>query len=145
VLEPRHPSFLNEECLALLRTQKVALAVTDSPDWPRAEEPTTDFMYLRLHGSQKLYASQYTEAELRRWAEHVQRYRTGLLPEDALRITDKPARKMRRDVYVYFDNDAHAYAAHDAMRLIALLADPASNVRSARARRTPREVQLAQR
>lgn len=32
VLEPRHPSFLSEECLALLRAQQVALAVTDSPD-----------------------------------------------------------------------------------------------------------------
>jgi uncharacterized protein YecE (DUF72 family) len=123
VLEPRHESFLNEECLALLRAQRVALAVTDSPDWPRAEEPTTDFMYLRLHGSQRLYASQYTERELTRWADHVRAYRAGALPEDRLRVAAKAPRKAVRDVYVYFDNDAHAYAAQDALRLIALLSE----------------------
>jgi uncharacterized protein YecE (DUF72 family) len=134
VLEPRHQSFLNEECLAILREHKVALAVTDSPDWPRAEEPTSDFMYLRLHGSQRLYASQYTERELARWAEHVRAYRAGQLPSDALRVGAGGALAGRaRDVYVYFDNDAHAYAAHDALRLIALVARKTRVPRSAAA------------
>jgi uncharacterized protein YecE (DUF72 family) len=130
VLEPRHESFLNEECLAILRAQKVALAVTDSPDWPRAEEPTADFMYFRLHGSQRLYASQYTQAELARWAAHVRAYRAGALPEDRIRVAAKPPSKGRRDVYVYFDNDAHAYAPEDAQRLIAILSQAASTERA---------------
>jgi uncharacterized protein YecE (DUF72 family) len=125
VLEPRHESFLNEECIAILGAHEVALAVTDSPDWPRAEEPIADFMYLRLHGSRKLYASQYGAGELARWAEHVRAYQAGRLPADRLCISEKQPREIPRDVYVYFDNDAEAYAAQDARHLIALLSQPA--------------------
>lgn len=127
VLEPRHESFLSDECLAILREHKIALAVTDSPDWPRAEEPTSDFMYLRLHGSQRLYASQYTDRELSRWAEHVRAYRAGQLPRDRLAAGSRRPSARRRDVYVYFDNDAQAYAAHDALRLIARVAGRAAS------------------
>jgi uncharacterized protein YecE (DUF72 family) len=136
VLEPRHESFLCEPCLALLRAHHVALAITDSPHWPYAEEPTTDFMYLRLHGSRRLYASQYTDAELARWASLVRAYQRGTLPRAARRIGTAPVPRVARDVYVYFDNDAQAFAAHDALRLIARLVrkSPAA----ARARETAR-------
>jgi uncharacterized protein YecE (DUF72 family) len=131
VLEPRHQSFLCEACAELLRAHNVALAITDSPDWPYAEEPTADFMYLRLHGSQKLYASQYTDAELVHWASRVRSFQRGTLPRDARRISRAPPPPRRaRDVYVYFDNDAHAFAAHDALRLIAKLSRKAAGARA---------------
>jgi uncharacterized protein YecE (DUF72 family) len=118
VLEPRHESFLQPECVALLRRHGVALAVSDSPGWPSAEEPTTDFMYIRLHGSQQLYASKYTDHELDRWALHARAYQRGVIPRDARRIDAKRVSRTPRDVYVYFDNDAQAFAAQDALRLI---------------------------
>lgn len=68
--------------------------VTDSPDWPSAELPTTDFIYFRLHDSQQLYASPYTERELARWAEHVRAYRVGELPKDRVGITGKPRARL---------------------------------------------------
>ena len=56
-LEPRHPSFGEPEALRLLRDQGVALVVSDSPgSWPRFEEDTADFRYVRLHGHTELYA-----------------------------------------------------------------------------------------
>jgi uncharacterized protein YecE (DUF72 family) len=125
VLEPRHTSFLHPECTALLRELGVALAVTDSPAWPSAEEPTADFMYLRLHGSETLYTSAYHERELVRWARHVKAYRLGVVPRDARRVDGGQVARVPRDVYVYFDNDAQAHAPRDAQRLIELVASPA--------------------
>ena len=95
--------------------------MTDSPEWPSAEEPTADFMYLRLHGSEQLYASAYHDLELARWARHVKSYRLGGLPRDARRVDTAPLPRMGRDVYVYFDNDANGHAPRDAQRLIAQL------------------------
>lgn len=137
VLEPRHESFATSECAALLRRHNVALAVSDSPDWEAIEEPTADFMYLRLHGSQRLYASQYTDRELDSWAEHIRAYRRGAIPKTARRIDKhKPAAPL--DVYVYFDNDTHAYAPHDALRLMDRLSRkaPTRGPRPAPARHT---------
>lgn len=122
-LEPRHPSFANAELSALLRGAGVALAVSDSPDWPCFEEVTADFMYLRLHGSERTYQSRYDDRELARWAARILAWHRGHEPGDARRISQHalPARR-RRDVYVYFDNDAEAHAPADARRLQAMLA-----------------------
>jgi uncharacterized protein YecE (DUF72 family) len=61
---------------------------------------TADFVYVRLHGSQQLYVSGYTDEELDEWARKIARWRSEA-----------------RDVYVYFDNDAKVHAPFDAMRL----------------------------
>jgi len=123
VLEVRHASFLVPDCVRLLRASGVALAFADSADWPYAEEITADFVYLRLHGAAETYASNYSERELRRWAERIRMWQSGKEPSDAKRITDRtPPRRQHRDVYVYFDNDRHAYAPRNALRLAELLA-----------------------
>ena len=59
------------------------------------------FIYVRLHGSRKLYASEYTEDELQRWKKKIHRW--GL------------------ETYVYFDNDASGYAPKNALRLKAIM------------------------
>ena len=61
-------------------------------------------MYVRLHGSQELYVSGYTDAELDDWARRIAAWRS--------------LRHHSRDVYVYFDNDAKVHAPFDADRLI---------------------------
>jgi uncharacterized protein YecE (DUF72 family) len=73
--------------------------------WTLAEEVTAPFVYVRLHGSRVLYGSDYTEEELRPWAARVRRWTAE-----------------GRDVFVYFDNDRHAYAPHDAGDLARLMA-----------------------
>jgi uncharacterized protein YecE (DUF72 family) len=65
---------------------------------------TSDFVYVRLHGSTQLYVSGYTDEELDTWATRIRRWRR------------------RADVYVYFDNDAKVHAPFDAMRLAGRLA-----------------------
>jgi uncharacterized protein YecE (DUF72 family) len=117
-VEIRHPSFLDPAFVRLLRRHNVALVFADAVDWPYAEDVTADFLYLRLHGSEELYASGYDDAALDRWAARIRRWTQGGQPEDA-KLIDAAARPRRhaRDVYVYFDNDAKVRAPVDAQAL----------------------------
>lgn len=99
-VEVRHPSFACEESLALLRRHGIALVVADSAGhFPYFEEVTSDFVYIRLHGAEKLYASGYSSTAIAHWAELVNAF------------------GKRGDVYVYFDNDVKAHAPFDAQAL----------------------------
>jgi uncharacterized protein YecE (DUF72 family) len=101
-----------------LRRHNIALVFADAVDWPYAEDVTADFLYLRLHGSEELYASGYDEAALERWAARIRSWSRGGQPKDAMLI-DPAARPRRRprDVYVDFDNDAKLRAPVDAQSL----------------------------
>jgi len=105
-LEVRHPSWLEDEPLALLGEHEVALVVADTAgrhpfSLARTSAP---FTYVRLHGSRKLYGSRYTDAELDAWAARL-----------------RPLLR-HGDVHVYTDNDEQAYAPADAHRLLTRLA-----------------------
>ncbi|HVL74476.1 MAG TPA: DUF72 domain-containing protein [Noviherbaspirillum sp.] len=122
-IEVRHPSFVDEAFVTLLRKYRVALVVADTAGkWPDYEDVTADFMYLRLHGDTELYASGYSDAALARWAERIRAWSGGAEPDDANRICTAPAPRIEgRDVYCYFDNDVKVMAPFDARRLIDML------------------------
>lgn len=117
--EPRHESFLSEDFVELLRRNNAALVVADTAGkWPYAEDLTADFVYIRLHGSKEIYASDYSDEELDRWASRIKKWRAGVQPRDAVRISRKSfLPRKKRDVYVYFDNDIKVHAPFDAMSL----------------------------
>lgn len=119
-IEIRHESFATEDFVDLLRTYKVALVVADTAGkWPLLEDVTADFMYLRLHGDEELYASGYTEEALDDWAKRMAVWSKGREPADAHRISSQHApRKRSRDVFCYFDNDIKVRAPFDADRLM---------------------------
>ncbi len=120
-IEVRHPSFTVPEFVRLLRSEGIALVVADSAGkWPLMEDVTADFVYVRLHGAEKLYESGYTDEALRAWAERVRAWARGRQIEGAATCAPPPRRK-RRDVYVYFDNDVKVRAPFDAERLAAML------------------------
>jgi uncharacterized protein YecE (DUF72 family) len=123
-IEIRHQSFLDPAFVALLRQHRVALVFADSVSWPYAEDLTANFVYLRLHGSEELYASGYSDEALDHWAARIKLWANGLEPNDARLIAPemKPARRSARDVFVYFDNDAKVRAPADARSLRAKLA-----------------------
>ena len=101
-LEVRHQTFTNQELLEVLRRHDVALVVADTAGkWPLIEEPTSDHVYVRLHGDAELYTSGYSSEALDRWAEKCRAWADAGL-----------------DVHVYFHNDAQGFAPHDAMALI---------------------------
>lgn len=123
-IEIRHASFCTPEFPALLRKHRIALVVSDAvADWPYVEDVTSDFVYLRLHGAETLYGGSYTDAALDRWAGRLATWAAGDEPADARRIAPVAARKARRDVFCYFDNDQKVKAPFDAQRLISRLAN----------------------
>jgi len=123
-IEIRHQSFLDPSFVALLRRHQVALVFADSVAWPYAEDVTADFVYLRLHGSEELYASGYSDEALEHFAARIKLWAAGREPNDARRITaePEPGGRIPHDVYAYFDNDAKVRAPVDAHSLRARVA-----------------------
>ncbi|WP_260980379.1 DUF72 domain-containing protein [Microbacterium paludicola] len=103
-LEPRAESF--REAGPLLRHHDVAMVCADTAGrFPRFDEVTAGFSYIRLHGAEELYSSGYTAEQLDEWARAI----------DAMAVGAEG--RAPRDVYVYFDNDARGHAPHDAESL----------------------------
>ena len=102
--EVRHPTYFHDEFYDILRAHGCAFVIADTAGkFPYAEEVTASFVYVRLHGSEVLYASGYRDDELDAWAKKIAAWRRGS--------------PRGRDVYVYFDNDAKVHAPFDARRL----------------------------
>jgi uncharacterized protein YecE (DUF72 family) len=100
-IEIRHESFMTGRFVKLLRRQKIALVIADTPGkWPYMEDMTTDFVYARLHGESDLYVSGYDDKALDRWASRFKQWRN-----------------TKRDLYIYFDNDVKVFAPFNAMDL----------------------------
>ena len=101
--EFRHESWCDKKIYNLLKKYNVAWVIADSPSYPKAEEVTADFVYIRMHGSKVLFASKYTKKELSSLAQKIEKW---------LKICD---------IYVYFNNDAYGYAIENAKELINLI------------------------
>jgi len=115
-LEIRHDSFRDKAFVRLLRRHHIGLVVADTVAWPCLMDVSADFVYCRLHGSQQLYVSGYDARALSRWAGRVQAWASGGEAKGDHIATAAPSR--RRDVYVYFDNDAKVRAPFDAQSLM---------------------------
>jgi uncharacterized protein YecE (DUF72 family) len=117
-LEVRHPSFLTPEFFAFLREHKIAFVFADTAGkWPYAEHLTGDFVYIRLHGAEQLYVSGYSDRALAWWAARIKKWREGKQPADAKVLAEDNGDNQKRDVFVYFDNDAKVHAPFDAIHL----------------------------
>jgi uncharacterized protein YecE (DUF72 family) len=71
-VEVRHESFLTDEFMAMLREHHVAFVAADvAGRFPTSEDVTADWVYVRLHGSRRMYVSGYTSREIQAWAAKV--------------------------------------------------------------------------
>lgn len=110
-VEFRHPSWMNEKTFGLLRAHRVANVWISSLRMPADHTLTADFVFLRFHGVAGGAYHDYTEEELRPWAEQLV----------------KAARK-GVPAFVYFNNDLNTRAplnAHALMKLVGRHAMPA--------------------
>lgn len=104
VFEFRDRTWLCRECIALLERHGACLCIHDLlPRHPRVV--TGPAAYVRFHGAGETYAGSYGRPRLRRWARWL-----GGIREQGLKG------------YAYFNNDANACAAFNAMTLRELVA-----------------------
>lgn len=100
VLEVRNRTWLTEDVFSVLKDNNISLCLADWPEL-RVDGPVTaDFVYVRRHGPSTLYASCYTPHELEANARKIKKW-----------LADG------KDVYVYFNNDAMAWAIKNALEL----------------------------
>ena len=120
-VEIRHDSFIDVDFVRLLKRHNIALVIADTGGkWPYREDVTSDFVYLRLHGAEELYASGYSAPALKRWADRIEAWHHGKQPADAHLIAPrlKPRVRKSREVFCYFDNDIKVRAPYDARKLL---------------------------
>ena len=106
VVEFRHQSWLEEKVFKILHKYDIGFCVFDMPSLSCPLAATADFAYIRFHGSSGLYFSCYSDEELADWAK---------------KLADLAANL--KAVYIYFNNDAEAFAVRNAMTLRNYLQD----------------------
>lgn len=103
-VEFRDRSWFEQGIFDILRKHEVALCISDSPQFTAPLVATTDFAYFRFHGREAIYSSYYSDIELNEWAKRIAELAASL-----------------KQVYIYFNNDAEAFAVRNADALSGLL------------------------
>ena len=119
-IEIRHDSFDDPAFIQLLRKHRMGLVMSDAPTkWPKLQDLTSGFVYMRLHGEKVLYASGYSDPALNDWAQRIRAWMNGKQPQSTANRASRrtPPPRKSRDVYCYFDNDAKVKAPFDAKKL----------------------------
>jgi uncharacterized protein YecE (DUF72 family) len=100
VFEFRHESWIDDSVFCILQQYNAGLCVFDMPGFSCPLVATSDFVYIRFHGSESLYSSCYSDEELSQWAQRITQLGRNL-----------------KAIYIYFNNDAEAFAVKNAMTL----------------------------
>jgi len=100
VFEFRHQSWFEDRVLETLHKYNVGFCIFDMPYLDCPLVATADFAYISFHGSTELYSSGYSDEELAHWVKRLKDLATNL-----------------KEVYIYFNNDAGAFAVKNAMTL----------------------------
>lgn len=105
-LEARHESWFTPQADELLRNWRVARVAADPPraDADGVPAGCPELAYFRLHGTPRIYYSEYDAGSLGHWAERI-----------------RQARATAREVWCIFDNTALDAATGDALALRELL------------------------
>ena len=98
--EFRHSTWFCPEVFRILESCNMNFCIADSPDYPKQEIFTSDFIYLRFHGGTKLYGSEYSDKEMHEWAQKI-----------------KAWIKYKKMVFSFFNNDACGFAVRNALKL----------------------------
>ncbi|WP_019142083.1 DUF72 domain-containing protein [Noviherbaspirillum massiliense] len=105
VCEARHATWFAPQAAAMLAQHGIAYVMADPPIVPLLPEADRETVYVRLHGSPRMYYSAYSEEYLERQAAEL----------------DTHARLGRR-VWCIFDNTAEGAAVPNALSVLARVA-----------------------
>lgn len=103
-LEVRHTSWLCDEVYERLAERDIALVWVSSGEFPQVTQSTARWAYLRFHGLSSTYRHDYTEEEMKPWAD---------------RVAEAVARGC--DAFCYFNNDAEGHAVRNALTFTDML------------------------
>ncbi len=98
--EFRDRSWFNESVYEILTAQKMAFCLYEIGGQLSPQTITTNFIYLRLHGSKGSYRGQYNCQTLSEWADAFSTWTS-----------------QGKEIYCYFNNDERGYAPQDALNL----------------------------
>jgi len=107
--EFRDETWFCREAFRILEEFNFAFCIAHGSGLPFMETVTSDVIYIRLHGGQVLYGSNYSDRELKEWTEKI-----GTWKEEGKRI------------FIYFNNDAYGFAVKNALTLKKLASSPPS-------------------
>ena len=100
-VEIRNKSWFNDGFFDLLAGYKIALVIADCGNrYPYHEAITADFVYIRFHGPEQLYASNYSETILQQYGDKIRNW-----------LADG------EKVWAFFNNDYYGFAIKNAQRL----------------------------
>jgi len=117
VLEVRHESFACAEFVDLARKHGTGIVIADHERHPQIADLTADFAYARLMRSQEYVPTGYDDAGLDRWAGIAKDWAAGTQPDGLNYVTNVPATKQPRNVFVYFISGAKVRNPAAAMAL----------------------------
>jgi uncharacterized protein YecE (DUF72 family) len=101
-LEVRHPSFDNDQFVALARRYEVAIVYAGDSVHPQIEAATAPFAYARIMGTSEAEPRGYSEAALDDWIERAKKWTAAAAkPAGNRDSSSRTAGKGNRDVYLY--------------------------------------------
>jgi len=102
--EFRDESWFCNEAFRILEEFRFGLCIAHGSGLSHIERTTSNFIYVRLHGGEVLYGSNYSDKELNQWKGKIQGWR-----------------KKKKAVFVYFNNDTYGFAIKNALALKKLI------------------------
>ncbi|HVV94314.1 MAG TPA: DUF72 domain-containing protein [Hyphomicrobiales bacterium] len=122
-VEVRHDSFVAPDFVALLRKFGVAAVLAHSEKYPLIADPTADFVYARLQGTEADLDTGYAASDLDAWAARAKALAAGELAGDLPALAEAPAVE-KRDVFVFMISGAKVRAPAAATALIERVGRP---------------------
>jgi uncharacterized protein YecE (DUF72 family) len=125
VVEVRHASFCTPAFIALLRVFGTPVVFTDHATYPSLADLPGDFVYARLQQGQDAIPTAYPAKELDAWANRLQTWAAGGMPNDLPRVdpAHTPKKVAPRDVFAYVIHEGKIRAPAAATALIERLRD----------------------
>jgi uncharacterized protein YecE (DUF72 family) len=102
--EFRNKTWINKKVINLFEKENAAFCMADYPDFLNNLPLTADFVYIRRHGKDGSCASSYSTESLKNDAKCI-----------------KSCLRQKKDVFIYFNNDALGYAPKNAAELVTLI------------------------
>ncbi|QHT71836.1 DUF72 domain-containing protein [Rhodocytophaga rosea] len=104
-LEARHKSWFVKETIELMQQYQISFVISSAGKrFPGHEIATTETVYFRLHGEEKLYSSPYSDEKLEKYAFMIKDW-----------LLD------RKQIWVLFNNTILGHAITDSKKLYRLI------------------------